>query len=438
MIKVDTLKKTKTFILGAGITGLTAGYTSGLPIYEKENVPGGICSSYYIKPGTRRRLLALSHEDEAYHFEIGGGHWIFGADKKVTRFLENFCTLKKYKRKSGVYLSKENLYVPYPLQNNLRYLPEKIKEHALEEILTRSSVKPNTLKDWLQLNFGKTLCNIFFFPFHELYTAGLFEKISPQDCFKTPVDISSVLKGAQTEVEQVGYNVEFVYPKEGLNILVKNIAKKCKINYHKEAVRIDVKNRTIYFKDKTSIKYDKLISTLPLNRMIKMTNIKIKEKPAPYTSVLVLNIGAKKGENCPDYDWLYSPNSKSGFHRVGFYSNVDEDFLPKDKAKNYTSIYVERAYLAGKKPSQYEIKKYSRSVKDELKSWGFIGKIDVIDIVWIDVAYTWSWPNSRWRQEAIEMLKSEDIYQIGRYGHWKFQGIAESIKEGLRFKAIGH
>lgn len=432
------MKKISTAILGAGITGLTAGYASGFPIYEKENVPGGICSSYYVNAGAKIRLPAPPKRNRAYRFEIGGGHWIFGADKETAKFLEKFCTLKKYKRQSLVYFSKENLYVPYPLQNNLRYLPEKIKEHALKEILTKSSVKPNTLKKWLQLNFGKTLCDVFFFPFHKLYTAGLFKKISPQDLFKTPIDISKVLKGAQTEVSQVGYNVEFVYPKEGLNTLVKNIAKECEINYHKEAVSIDIKTKTIYFKDKTSVQYDKLISTLPLNKMVEMVNIKIKEKADPFTSVLVLNIGAEKGSNCPRCHWLYNADNRSGFHRIGFYSNVDAGFLPKNKSKNSVSIYVERAYPAGEKPSQCEIEKYSRSVKDELKSWGFIGKIDVIDIVWIDVAYTWSWPNSRWRKAAIEILKSKDIYQIGRYGRWKFQGIAESIKEGLYFKAIGH
>lgn len=39
----------ETFILGAGMTGLAAAMVSGLKVYEAQEVPGGICSSYYLK-----------------------------------------------------------------------------------------------------------------------------------------------------------------------------------------------------------------------------------------------------------------------------------------------------------------------------------------------------------------------------------------------------
>lgn len=432
-MKINSIRNSKTFILGAGITGLCAGLKTGYKIFESKKAPGGLCLSYYIKPHGKMRLSAQPGDYNAYRFEVGGGHWIFGADKNILRFLGKFCTLKKYIRRSAIYFSKQNLYVPYPLQNNLRYLPEEIKQKALKEILNKPDAKPNTLKDWLQLNFGKTLCGLFFFPFHEVYTAGLFKKISPQDFFKTPADVSRVLKGAQVQVGQVGYNTEFVYPEEGLNILTKNIAGQCNISYQKEAVRIDTKNRIIYFKDKTSVCYDKLISTLPLNEMVKMADIKIKEKADPYTSVLALNLGAVKGRRCPGEHWLYIPDSISGFHRVGFYSNVDVSFLPKPfrKDERHTGIYVERAYANGKKPSISTIRNYISSVIKELQGWGFIEKVEVADAVWIDVAYTWLRPGSEWRKIAINALKKHNIHQIGRYGRWKFQGVAESVKEGL-------
>jgi hypothetical protein len=36
----------RTFILGAGMTGLAAGTASGLPVLEAAVYPGGICCSY--------------------------------------------------------------------------------------------------------------------------------------------------------------------------------------------------------------------------------------------------------------------------------------------------------------------------------------------------------------------------------------------------------
>ncbi len=72
--------KRQTLILGAGVTGLAAGYASGLPVYEAASAPGGICSSYYVRPGSTQRLSQAPADGEAYRFEIGGGHWIFGGD----------------------------------------------------------------------------------------------------------------------------------------------------------------------------------------------------------------------------------------------------------------------------------------------------------------------------------------------------------------------
>jgi hypothetical protein len=68
---------------------------------------------------------------------------------------------------------------------------------------------------------------------------------------------------------------------------------------------------------------------------------------------------------------------------------------------------------------------------DELHEWGFIGRVEALHPTWIDVAYTWSWPGSRWATEALAMLEDKNIYQIGRYGRWRFQGIADSIRDGF-------
>jgi protoporphyrinogen oxidase len=149
--------------------------------------------------------------------------------------------------------------------------------------------------------------------------------------------------------------------------------------------------------------------------------------------VLVINIGAKRGERCPDDHWVYIPQSRAGFHRVGFYSNVDVTFLPLSarKAKERVSIYVEKAYLEGQKPDKGEAKALCEAVVRELQEWGWIGEVEVVDPTWIEVAYTWSWPGSRWREKALKTLEEQGIYQIGRFGRWVCQGIAESIKDGL-------
>ncbi len=423
-----------SIILGAGMTGLAAGIKSGFPIFEAKGIPGGICSSYYIRPGENNRSHTPPEDQEAYRFELGGGHWIFGKNTEILAYIEGLTALKQYQRVSSVYFREKNLYVPYPLQNNLRFLPQKIIESAVREIKASALDSPDTMSEWLHQCFGTTLCNLFFYPFHELYTTGLYPSIAPQDAYKSPVDRDIVLQGASTTAPPVGYNATFTYPRADLFHLAQSLAESCDIYYQKNVVKIDIFKRIVYFADGSEQKYQSLISTLPLNKMLEFSALVLADiHPAPYTSVLVLNIGAKRGSQCPNDHWLYHPTSVSGFHRVGFYSNVDASFLPLSSRKNLdrVSIYVERAYPGGQEPSAQEKSSYAEAVIKELQEWKFIAAIEVLDPTWIDVAYTWQHPNSKWQKEAIRKLAEYGIHQIGRYGRWKFQGIADSIQEGL-------
>src|SRR5215831_5422552 len=347
-------------ILGGGMTGLAAGIVSGLPVYEGATHPGGICSSYYLRPGTNEPLHCEPPNGEAYRFEIGGGHWIFGGDPAVAQFLRNRVNLQPYWRKSGVYLPGEGLHVPYPLQNHLRCLGGQRAAQVLHQIC-RTPGSYTTMKEWLREYFGEILCDLFFYPFHALYTAGLYDRIAPQDSYKSPVDIASVIEGAfGSSVASAGYNAQFFYPAEGLNVLAQRMAEKCDIRYGKCATRIDPHCRVVSFEDGSSVPYQQLICTLPLNKVMEMCEFAADCPPDPYSSVLVLNVGATRGPLCPDDHWLYFPDSSSGFHRVGFYSAVDTRFLPISSrySQDRVSIYVERGFRGGAQPSACDTRAY--------------------------------------------------------------------------------
>jgi protoporphyrinogen oxidase len=421
------------FILGSGVTGLAAGWASGLVLYEAEQAPGGICSSYYVRPGCQVRLHQAPEDGEAYRFELGGGHWIFGGDPAILRFIRELAPVKTYQRVSSVFFPDQGLYVPYPLQNHLGYLREDVRTTALVEMLALPKVSFRTMEEWLVQTFGTTLTHEFFGPFHELYTAGLWKRIAPQDAYKSPISIESVIRGASGATVPTGYNTSYIYPQDGLNVLAQRMAERCRIQMGKRVSRIDLQRKRVAFEDGTEAPYGTLISTLPLNKMIDMTGLKLAEAPDPYTSVLVLNIGATRGTKCPTDHWIYLPGSAAGFHRVGFYSNVDSSFLPGSSraSNNRVSIYLEKAYVGGSKPSPEEIARYAEASVKELRAWKFIEDAEVIDPTWIDVAYTWSWPGSKWRASALKALEEHDIQMVGRYARWVFQGIADSLRDGF-------
>jgi protoporphyrinogen oxidase len=252
------------------------------------------------------------------------------------------------------------------------------------------------------------------------------------------VELRLAIQGALDETRQVGgYNPNFLYPTSGLNVLAQRMAEHCDVHYGCRVVQIDARDKTVALADGTTLPYKALLCTLPLKAALEMTGLEVPGKGDPFTSVMVVNIGARMGPGCPGENWLYIPRSKAGFHRVGFYSNVDSSFLPRSvrQGGDRASIYVEKAYPGGQRPSREEERLLCEAVIRELQAWDWIKEVDVVDPTWVETAYTWTWPASHWRREAMRILETHGIYQLGRYGRWsphlKDQGIAQSIRDGL-------
>jgi protoporphyrinogen oxidase len=420
------------WIIGAGMTGLAAGITSGFRVLERLDHPGGICASY---------------ERDGYHFELGGGHWIFGGDPAVLRLLSGASELRSYRRRSAVlFLGRREctrdlrgLMVPYPIQDNLFAMPKEIRDAALAEILNEAVVDDpdGTMAAWLEQQFGRTLCRVFFDLFHERYTAGLFREIAPQDAYKSPIDKARVRKGAEQENTDAGYNATFVYPARGLDMASQWLADRCDISYGTAIARIDPISRSIELDNGQTHRYDTVVATTPLNRTVEMAGLgKNVGSPDPYTSVMVLNLGVTLPDTPlarNEYHWLYIPDSHTGFHRVGYYSNVDPLFLPNgDRSRaGRGSLYIETAFPGGERPTSDATRALVAAIIEELQQSGLIDKVEAADPTWVDVAYTWRRPGSNWVSRATAACQEHGIEPAGRYGRWSFQGIAASLKEGL-------
>ncbi|MGE5172131.1 MAG: protoporphyrinogen/coproporphyrinogen oxidase [Rudaea sp.] len=422
-------------ILGGGVTGLAAGLASGFPVLEREAFPGGICSSYYMRAGSARRESAAEAGGDGYRFEHGGGHWIFGGHPDVLSLIGELAPCERFVRRSAVYFPDEHRFVGFPIQHHLYQLESDVARAALSEIrASQGSDDAPTMSAWLEARFGPTLCERFFAPFHAAYTAGLWRTIAPQDGYKTPVDLAQVERGAAGPTNHAaGYNVTFAYPREGLDALMHRLAARVDWRAMHAVERIDVGRRELALADGRTLRYGALLSTLPLDRTLALCGLQTDAAPDPCTSVLVLNIGAHRGPRHPQEHWLYIPRSQSGFHRVGFYGNVAEHFLPRAArgGERATCLYVERSYVGGTRVADDEIARLAAQTVRELQDWGFIGEVDVVDPTWIDVAYTWSRPGSTWVRDATMTLAAHGIRLAGRYARWHFQGIADSLRDGL-------
>lgn len=399
------------------MTGLAASLAGGGLALEADREPGGICRSHPVTGAWGE-----------WPFDYGGGHWVFGGDALLNAFLARFGEWRQYRRRSAVWLPDLEVLAPFPVQNNLYALPRDLASVIWAEMRQASAEKPAVLSEWLSATFGPTLNGLFFRPFHDLYTAGLTESIAADDLFKTPVDLSAVERGLGGQSPDAGYNSAFLYPAGGLSAFARRLAEEGRVRTGSRIRHIELSSRAVELDDGREIGYDRMICTLPLHAALQIAGHG--GACDPHTSVLVVNIGARKGPRCPEAHWVYFPRSGAGFHRVGFYSNVDSRFVPEARG-DLASLYVERAFPAGAAPTPGEVDAYERAVVRELQSMGYIEDVDVVSPHWLEVAYTWRRPGSRWREESVDMLARHGVHAAGRYARWRFQGIAESLREGM-------
>jgi len=419
----------ETLVVGAGMTGLAAGIGGGFRVLEGSPRPGGLCASY---------------KRDGFRFETGGGHWIFPGDPLVEATFDRLARLRRYSRRSSVFFTGglqvteplKNVFVPYPIQNNLWALPTETRVRALGELSGEGAQDVQTLDGWLRSSFGPTLYGVFFGPFHERYTGGLHKEVAPQDGYKSPVDAKAVHKGAtRANEEEVGYNTWFTYPINGLNSLVDALAERCTVSCGTSVVHIDLHQRTVTTGGGVEIPYDTLISTIPLDDLVRMSALDAQEAD-PASAVLVLNLGVRLPDTSTarhGNHWLYVPDSKSGFHRIGYYSNVDSAFLPSSLATSdgYASLYVETGFRRDHRPSELDLARKCAEIRDELVAIGMVGEVLVEDRCWVDCAYTWRRSGSDWAESVVSSFAAHRIHSVGRYGRWRFQGIADSFRDGL-------
>ena len=458
-------------VLGGGVTGLAAARASGGIVLEASPAPGGLCGTYHLTPDGER-LVAPPADGEAYRFEVGGGHWLFGGDADTLAMVEALAPCRTYRRRSAVLLG-DGTRAGFPLQHHLAALAPDVRDQALAELLDPAPAEPaqaelldpapaepaqaepapadaGTMAGWVRARMGPTLADLFFDPFHRRYTAGLYDRIAPQDPDKSPVDRAAVLAGAgigdAAGAEATAhYNETFRYPIDGLDALVRALADDVDVRAGARVVAIDHADRVVHTDDGVEHPYDRLVSTLPLPVALELAGVAVAAPTDPHTSVLVVNVGAEPGPALGDDHWVYDVTAPSGFHRFGVYSNVDEAFLPASarsaavgtpstRTRRRASLYVERAYPGGARPSPAEEAAHVDAMVHDLQQREVIGAVEVVDPTWIEVAYTWSWPGSTWRAEALAALEAVGVHQAGRYGRWRFQGIAASLAEG---RAVG-
>lgn len=412
--------KVKDLIIGAGISGLS--YAAASPrdylILEADNQVGGYCKSI------RQDGFVWDYSGHFFHFQH--------PDIKdfVMKNIPEEEMLSVQKRTQILY---KDARIDYPFQMNIHQLDKEEFIDCLYDLFTTTDTERVTsFKQMLYAKFGKAIAEKFLIPYNsKLYATDLNElDVDAMGRFFPYANKEQIIKNFK-KTDTSSYNASFLYPREGCMRIVDSMCShvsKSRVSLNEPVLSIDRKNKTVTTPRRT-ITYDNLISTMPLPKLYDVCGMDYEKNIYSWNKVLVFNLGFDtKGPEAKN-NWIYVPEDKYCFYRVGFYDNI----LGSDRS----SLYVEIGF--GKDDMVVPTQALLKQTLAELVSAGFITpemKLVSHHSVVMDPAYVHITQKSEIDKKLkLDFLKENQIYSIGRYGAWKYCSLEDNIHDAFQLAA---
>ncbi len=423
------MSKDRIIIIGAGPTGLGAayrlhelGYENWLCV-EQHSYAGGLSASFQDRLG--------------FWWDIGG-HVLFSHYAYYDAAFDSVMKDEFYTHQRSSWVCISGTFVPYPFQNNIRYLPAEMQYECLLGLIIAaqraSTNKPDNFYEWCLQTFGEGITRHFMASYNLKNWAAPLESMSADWIAErvSVVDLPRILANVIFQRDDVdwGPNNTFKFPVHGATgEIYRRFAALFPehIKYNRKTVEIDTASKTVTFQDGTSEPYDYLISTMPLDELVGMMHDPEQDslisaaQDLAYTSGIVVGIGLSGSPPESDRCWIYFPEDSSPFYRVTYFHHYSPHNVPDN---NHFSFLCETSYSPFR-----EIKK--SDIIDEtiqgLINTGIIAdtqRNDIASTYVIDVKRSYPIPTlnrNRALSHILPYLHERRIFSRGRFGLWIYE-----------------
>lgn len=402
-------------IIGAGISGLSyAAATDGdYVVIEAENEIGGYCKTIY-KDG-----FVWDYSGHFFHFQHG---------ELRDYVMQNISTDEMLTVQKHTQILYKDRHVDFPFQMNIHQLEQDEFIDCLYDLFTiPEGARSDTFKQMLYAKFGRSIAEKFLIPYNtKLYATDLDRlDVDAMGRFFPYADKEQIVRNFR-DPEGKSYNATFLYPKQGCIRIVNSVAShvdKGRVSLGERVLSVDAASHTAVTNRRT-LHYDRLVSTIPLPKLFDICNLPYDKDVYTWNKVLVFNLGFdSKGPertNC----WMYIPENKYLFYRVGFYDNI----IGQDRM----SLYVEIGF--GKDEEVGDIDVLQQRTLDDLRTAGIVTDQQLVaeHHVLMDPAYVHITRRSEEdKGQKFRLLAQSDIYSIGRYGAWKYCSLEDNMYDAF-------
>jgi protoporphyrinogen oxidase len=441
-------------ILGAGLTGLAAAYHlqhHPFVLVERHAEVGG---------------HARSHREQGHTFDKTG-HWLHLRDDRSKALLAELFPEVPGQPSAWVTVERKTkihthgVELEYPFQANLHGLPLEIVHECLVGLLEaqaaaargdRWATDPRSFEDYAVAQFGRGIARHFFVP----YNTKLWGMHPDQLAFEwvrrfvPEPDPAQILAGAiGLRQTGLGYNASFQYPRAGgidalpnalaaalarragnpgLDVARSNAAGTGELRTSTEVEEIDpIAGRVKLSGAPEWLTYRALISSIPLPELIARmpaAPAEVREAAAALRWVRWRYLDVATKSPVPrDWHWVYVPEPRFPFFRVGVYSNAVASMAPPGAG----SLYVEL--------SEREAAPDVPAIARGLVEVGALASVDDIRFARtrdIEYAYVvFDEDHARATATISAWLERVGVRSCGRYGAWIYNSMEDSLLSGL-------
>lgn len=414
-------------ILGAGLTGLSAGLASqragiGYRLFERDTEPGG---------------LARTREEAGYRFDRTG-HLLHLRDQGLKDEVQGWLgkDFGVIERRSKVW--SHGVYTDYPFQANTFGLPAEVAyECVLGFVRARQEQDQNPASNfeaYCLKHFGTGISKHFMLPYNSRLWGVPARDITSAWCDRfVPIPtLEDVIAGAVGKrTRSLGYNQEFIYPARGIGALAQALtAQLSELALGTAPIRLELREKRLIFAD-TAVSYDRLVSSIPLDRLLELcaplpSEVQSAASALRCTHLYYLDL-ALRAPARRDWHWVYVPEARYPFYRVGCYSNFSEQMAPPGTS----SLYVE---LVDRDTPDLAL--LLPSVIAGLVELGAIaGASDVLfaRLRRIDHAYVIFDHHYQAATAVVhDYLAQHGVISTGRYGQWTYSSMEDALLSGRR------
>jgi protoporphyrinogen oxidase len=420
----------RVLILGAGPTGLGAAYRFQQLGFDRFHVVDAAPSA--------GGLAASVVDEQGFTWDLGGhvqfSHYGYYDDVLDAALGDEWFW---HERESWVWI--KGRFVPYPFQNNIHRLDHEDMELALHGLERAAATRPATpaahFGEWIHTTFGDGIGHLFLYPYNfkvwgvppeRMGISWMGERVAIPDLQR----IRKNIVDGRDDVSW-GPNNRFRFPKRGgtgaIWRRVSELVAPTHLLYERRVARVHTGDRTVKLVDGRTMRYDTLITSIPLDLLVESCDGLAAEsqraaRELVHSSVHIVGVGlkgpmpAELGRKC----WMYFPEDHNPYYRVTVFSNYSPAHVP-DSDRHF-SLMAEVCESPYKPVDESSLRDWTLAA---MRKDGLVGADNDVVSVWhrrLEHGYPTPFlGRDDVLDHLIPVLADRRIYSRGRFGGWKYE-----------------